>query len=617
MPEQRELPLAFPELAPDAPLIPVRMVNEYVYCPRLAYLMWVQAEWADSADTVEGRARHKRVDAKADVLPEAPAEDEHIHARSVSLSSATLGITAKLDLVEGEGTWVTPVDYKRGKRPHVEHGAYDPERVQLCAQGLLLREHGYECDSGMLYFVESRERVLVLFDEILIDQTLAAIHGLRGVANIGRFSDAAADVATNTATGRIPPPLEDSPKCPRCSLAGICLPDEVRFLNEAPIAPRPLFAREQLSSPLYVQSPRAWLRKDEERIVIEVEKAKAGEARLNDVSQLVLFGSSGLSTPLLHELMKREIPVSFHTYGGWFVGHVVGLGHRNAETRMHQYRQSFDPKACLHLARGWVAAKIANSRTMLRRNWRGGDEKSGEEDIDEPFEQFTPATAENSAGSAGVPPASPDHAPEDLLRDLKEDTRHAQRASSLQELLGIEGIAARRYFQNLTHLLRHDDDPSLSFDFMGRNRRPPKDPVNAMLSFAYAMLTREWHIALTAVGLDPYRGYYHQPRFGRPALALDMMEPFRPLVADSAVITAINNGEVRGSDFIRAAGSCALSDSGRKRFIAAFERRMGHEVTHPLFGYQLSYRRLFEVQARLLIRHLSGEIPDYPNFVTR
>jgi len=621
MPEQRELPLSFPELAPDAPLIPVRMVNEFVYCPRLAYLMWVQAEWADSADTVEGRARHKRVDARADALPEAPAEDEHIHARSVSLSSAMLGITAKLDLVEGEGTYVTPVDYKRGKRPHVDKGAYDPERVQLCAQGLLLREHGYECDSGMLYFVESRERVRVLFDEILIDQTLAAIHGLRGVANIGRPTDAGAE----TATGHIPPPLEDSPKCPRCSLAGICLPDEVRFLNEAPIAPRPLFAREQRSSPLYVQSPRAWLRKDEERIVIEVEKAKAGEARLNDVSQLVLFGSSGLSTPLLHELMKREIPVSFHTYGGWFVGHVVGLGHRNAETRMHQYRQSFDPHACLALARGWVAAKIANSRTLLRRNWRG----AAEEEEAEPFEQFGEPGGEGAfptlpqAGEGVEEPVTvdkrvaADHAPEDLLRDLKEDAHYARRAGSLEELLGVEGIAARRYFQNFTHLLRHDDDPSLSFDFMGRNRRPPKDPVNAMLSFAYAMLTREWHTALSAVGLDAYRGYYHQPRFGRPALALDMMEPFRPLVADSVVITAINNGEVRGTDFIRAAGSCALSDSGRKRFIAAFERRMGHEVTHPLFGYQLSYRRLFEVQARLLIRHLSGEIPDYPNFVTR
>lgn len=584
MSDQRELPLAFPEVAPEAPLIPVRMVNEYVYCPRLAYLMWVQAEWADSADTVEGRVKHKRVDSGGGKLPEAPEEGDRVHARSVSLSSLKLGITAKLDLVEGEGTYVSPVDYKRGKRPHVEKGAYDPERVQLCAQGLLLQEHGFECDSGVLYFVESRERVRVLFDDILIDQTLASIHGLRGVAY----------------AGHIPPPLEDSPKCPRCSLVGICLPDEVRFLNAAPVTPRPLFAKEEYAAPLYVQSPRAWLRKDEERIVIEVEKQKAGEARLREVSQVVLFGSSGLSTPLLHELMRREIPVSYHTYGGWFVGHTVGLGHRNVETRIHQYRASFDEHVCLRLAQGWVAAKIANCRTLMRRNWRGEFDSD-----DEPFE-----TAGKTQDSQAKPP-------EDLLRALKEDVGHAGRAHALEELLGIEGIAARRYFQHFANLIKRDDDPSLSFDFMGRNRRPPRDPVNALLSFAYAMLTREWHIALSAVGLDPYRGFFHQPRFGRPALALDMMEPFRPLVADSTVLMAINNGEVRGTDFIRAAGACALSDSGRKRFIAAFERRLGQEVTHPLFGYRLSYRRLFEVQGRLLARHLAGEIPEYPNFVTR
>lgn len=581
---QRELPLAFPELSPEAPLIPVRMVNEYVYCPRLAYLMWVQAEWADSADTVEGRLRHERVDAGGGRLPETPEEGERIHARSVALSSLKLGITAKLDLVEGEGSHVTPVDYKRGKRPHVEKGAYDPERVQLCAQGLLLREHGYECEAGMLYYTDSHERVRVPFDEPLVELTLASIHGLRGMAY----------------GGRIPPPLEDSPKCPRCSLAGICMPDEVRFLNAEPVAPRPLFAREEYAVPLYVQSPRAWLRKDEERIVIEVDKERVGEARLREVSQVVLFGSAGLSTPLLHELMRREIPVSWHTYGGWFVGHTVGLGHRNVENRIHQYRASFDPQICLRLARGWVAAKIANCRTLLRRNWRAG---VGDED--EPFE----STVQDAA-----PRAKPS---EELLHALKEDAEHAGRAHSLEDLLGIEGIAARRYFQHFADLIRRDEEPSLSFDFMGRNRRPPRDPVNALLSFAYAMLTREWHIALTAVGLDPYRGYFHQPRFGRPALALDMMEPFRPLVADSAVLMAINNGEIRGSDFIHAAGACSLTDAGRKRFIATFDRRLTQEVTHPLFGYRLSYRRLFEVQGRLLARHLAGEIMDYPNFTTR
>ena len=166
-------------------------------------------------------------------------------------------------------------------------------------------------------------------------------------------------------------------------------------------------------------------------------------------------------------------------------------------------------------------------------------------------------------------------------------------------------------------MLSRADNDSLRFQFDKRNRRPPADPVNALLSYGYALLAKSWTIVLSAVGLDPYRGFYHQPRYGRPALALDMMEPFRPLIADSSVIQAINNGEVRPSDFISAAGSVALTEDGRKRFIGTFERRMSQEVTHPLFGYKVSYRRLLELQARLLCRHLLGEIPEYPNFNTR
>lgn len=587
MPDQRELPLAFPELSPETPFIPVRMVNEFVYCPRLAYLEWVQGEFAHSADTVDGAIKHKRVDKESGSLPEAPEAEERIHARSVTLSSTRLGITAKLDLVEGEGSRVTPVDYKRGKRPHVAAGAYDPERVQVCAQGLLLREHGYECDDGVIYFAASKERVRVEFDEALVEQTLSAIHALRGLG----------------AGGQIPPPLEDSPKCPRCSLVGICLPDEVHFLNMPAAEPRPLFPATQDATPLYVQSPKAYIRKDGERFVIEVEKQIVAEARIGEVSQVAVFGYTGLTAGALHECFRRGIPVSWHTYGGWFLGHTVGTGHHNVETRTNQYRASFEPRICLALARGWVAAKTANCRTLLRRNWRGSPEGWDDPD-DEPFEQVT-----SSAPSEQVP--------EELMQALKNDAGRALRAQSLEELLGFEGTAASRYFQSFSSMLRQGLEAEMTFDFMGRNRRPPKDPVNALLSFAYSMLTREWTIALSAVGLDPYRGFYHKPRFARPALALDMMEPFRPLVADSAVLTAINNGEVRPTDFVRAAGGCNMSDSGRKRFIAAFERRMEQEVTHPIFKYKLSYRRLFEVQARLLARHLGGEIAEYPNFVTR
>ncbi|NLI82292.1 MAG: CRISPR-associated endonuclease Cas1 [Deltaproteobacteria bacterium] len=549
-------------------LIPVRMLNEHVYCPRLAYLMWVQGEFAHNEFTVEGVIRHKRVDAGGGVLPEQPEDETKIHARSVSLSSERLGITARIDLVEGEGGVVTPVDYKRGKRPHAAGGAYEPERVQVCAQGLLLREHGFECDQGVLYFTASKERVRVPLDDGLVARTLSAIEELRG----------------NAASGGVPPPLEDSPKCPRCSLVGICLPDEVRFLAHVSEEVRPIYPPGELGLPLYVQSPRAYVRKEGERLLIEEDKQRVAEARLGEVSQVVLFGNAALTTAALHECLRRQIPVTWLSFGGWFLGHTVGTGHRNVDTRTHQYRSSFDPETCLALARRWVVAKLANCRTLLRRNWRGDGENA--------------------------------KAPADLLRSMQGDMQQAMRARSLDALLGVEGAGASRYFQHFTRMLRNDG-PGMGFDFTTRNRRPPKDPVNAMLSFAYAMLTREWTTTLSAVGLDPYRGFYHQPRFGRPALALDMMEPFRPLVADSSVITAVNNGEVQPDDFVRSAGACNLTDRARKRFIATFERRMEQEVTHPVFKYKLSYRQLFQVQARLLIRYLSGEIPAYPNFVTR
>ena len=565
---QGELPLPFPELSGDMPLLPARMVNEYQYCPRLAYLEWVQGEWAESADTVEGRHVHRRVDKGGGMLPEPGQlpDDEKIHARSITLSSNRLGLIARIDLVEvGEET-VTPVDYKRGKRPHVAKGAYDPERVQLCVQAMLLEEHGYKCEEGILYFAASRERVRVIFDEELRALTRNAIDGLRLIA----------------AGGELPPPLEDSPKCPRCSLVGICLPDEIHYLRNGKVEPRPLFVAREDALPLYVQDNRARIRKKGEVLEISVEKEVIAEARLIDVSRLVIQGNASISTPALRDLMSRGIPVTWMSYGGWFDGHTIGTGHKNVELRTAQYEASFDEGFCLRVAKDLVKAKILNSRTLLRRNWRG--------------------------------PERPDR----LLSDLKRESEKALKAESMQTLLGIEGSAAARYFGEFRNLIRREGDPdTFAFDFTKRNRRPPADPVNALLSYAYTLLVKAWTVTLSAVGFDPFRGFYHQPRYGRPSLALDLMEPFRPLIAESAVIQAINNGEVRPTDFSSAAGAVAMTPEGRKRFIATFERRMSQEITHPAFGYRVSYRRLLELQARLFGRFLLGEIPDYPNLITR
>lgn len=204
-----------------------------------------------------------------------------------------------------------------------------------------------------------------------------------------------------------------------------------------------------------------------------------------------------------------------------------------------------------------------------------------------------------------------------MLALLDRDRQQAEAARDLPTLLGIEGMAARRYFAAFAQCLAESGSGRLRFDWDGRNRRPPTDPVNALLSFTYAMLVRSWTVQLSAVGLDAYRGFYHRPRYGRPALALDMMEPFRPLVADSAVLLACNNGEIGASDFLERTGAVSLTPSGRKAMIAAYERRLDQEITHPLFGYRISYRRLFEVQARLLGRHLAGEIPNLPHITPR
>ena len=174
-------------------------------------------------------------------------------------------------------------------------------------------------------------------------------------------------------------------------------------------------------------------------------------------------------------------------------------------------------------------------------------------------------------------------------------------------------MAAKEYFAGFAQLLERRRE----FNIEGRNRRPPRDPVNALLSFVYALLVKEWTLALYAAGFDPLLGFYHRPRYGRPSLALDLAEEFRPLLADSTVLTLVNNGEVTPASFIRRAGAVALTDAGRRAVMAAFERRMDTLVTHPLFGYRISYRRILEVQARLLGRVLLGEIAEYPSFCTR
>ncbi|MXZ28760.1 MAG: CRISPR-associated endonuclease Cas1 [Gammaproteobacteria bacterium] len=553
------------------------MVNEFVYCPRLAYLMWGQAEWAETGDTVDGRRVHTRVDRANKPLPDPEvleADDTKIVSRSLTLSSEKLGVIAKIDIAEAEDGVVTPVDYKRGKRPHVAKGAYEPERIQVCLQALLLEEHAYQVEEGAIWYAESRERVRIVLDEELRLAAREAVSRLR----------------LTVAHERIPPPLKDSPKCPRCALVSICLPDEMRSLGGSNLAPRPIAVGADEALPLIVQSQRARITKAGETLKVADEEQGDTTVRLNDISDLALFGNVSITTPALATLMDREIPVAFHSHGGWFRGVAHGVGHRNVEVRTAQYKRSFDAPYCMGFARDLVEAKIVNQRTMIRRNWRGDRERR-----------------------------------KGVLDSLNAARRSTKVASSKSILLGVEGDSAATYFRAFAELLAppgteesaQDSEGLAPFRFDARNRRPPTDPVNAMLSLGYAMLTRHCTVALATVGLDPYRGFFHAPRYGKPALALDIMEPFRPIIADSVVLSAVNTGEVSPGDFVSAPTGTSLTPTGRRRFVAAFERRLSQETTHPLFGYRLSMRRLVLLQARLLCRHLLGELPSYPHYLPR
>jgi CRISPR-associated protein Cas1 len=574
--------------------LPARMLNEFVYCPRLFFYEWVESVFAHSADTIEGALRHEKLEAKSDPLP-APDDEAKLHSRSVTLSSLTHRLIAKMDLIEGEGSAAVPVDYKKGRPRETDDGpeAWPADRVQLCAQALILRDNGYRCDEAVAYYHATRQRVRVAIDDALVQETLAALQQARELA----------------LRAEIPPPLVDSPKCPRCSLVGICLPDETTLCRSMPAAAvspqlslfeappngalspsrsveqpvrRLLAARDDLR-PLYVTGHGLIIGKSGEVLQIKQRDKPVQEVRIGEISQVNVFGNVQFTAAALQSLCAAEKPIAHFSYGGWFYGLTQGLGLKNVFLRKRQFALADQPLFCLSVAREFVAAKIRNQRTLLRRNH--------------------------------VAP------PRVVLDQLKRYAEAALYAQDLEELLGVEGNAARVYFANFTGMLKVEDDggcpAAFKFEFVHRNRRPPPDPINALLSFGYSLLVKDLTIICHTVGFDPFIGFFHQLRFGRPALALDLLEGFRALIADSVVIAAINTGMVTPRDFIKVGPAVALTAAGRKSFLRAYEQRMDTLVTHPLFGYRVNYRRVLEIQARLLARVLTGEVPRYIGFETR
>ena len=623
-------------------VIPARILNEFVYCPRLFYYEFVEGVFVENADTLRGKSLHRRVDSGKGDLPPAgkgkpgdggenpkdgtptagPSTDEVIHSRSVQMGSERLGVTAKMDLVEARvGTVpggaaevgdlfsaleVCPVDYKAGAPKVGEDGneLWDADRMQLGVQALILRDNGYTCNDGVIYYRETKQRVRLTI-----------------TAELALWVEDRIAAAREAAISAIPPPLTASRKCPRCSLVTVCLPDETRLLANPPAtaavkgstsppgqpeatcpqdqslltpvaAVRRLIAPRDDARALYLSTQGLRVGRKDEVLQIKQEKSVLDEVRINDVSHVALFGNIQITTQAVQTLCELEVPVTYFSMGGWFYGLTRGHELKNVFLRIEQFRLARDPSVCLQLARQFVQGKIRNHRTLLMRN------------------------------HVEAPPAT-------LIR-LKQCAEAAGGAETIESLLGVEGGAAAAYFEQFSGMIKtaeelDDQLPGLemptrqvfNFNFHGRNRRPPTDPVNALLSLAYSLLAKDCLLAALAVGFDPYVGFYHQPRFGRPALALDLMEEFRPLVAESVVLTCINNRVVSEGDFVQAGQAVNLTAAGRKRFFQTYEQRMSALLTHPVFDYKVCYRRALELQARLLAKVLTGEIPEYAPLTTR
>jgi CRISP-associated protein Cas1 len=359
--------------AREEELIPARMLNELVYCPRLFYLEHVAGEWDESADTLQGTRIHRRVDAKTDALPPSKElPDAPYQARSVTVSSASLGIVAKVDLIEAEGSAVVPVDYKRGAAPdlaRIPAGAWPADRVQVGAQALVLRDSGYACDHAELYYAGSKTRVRVELTEELIAEVRGAVVEARRIS----------------ALRAPPPPLLASPKCPRCSLVGICLPDEINSLREAPEAPSPtgsptaptpeppgapvpteplqagasaapgiaplrrLIPARDDKAPLYVQAHGAHIGRSGDCLEVRQKDGTVSTVRLREVSQVSVFGNVQLTPAALQELCARGVHVSLFGYGGWFYGTVGSFAEKNVLLRIAQFEVAARPERRLEL----------------------------------------------------------------------------------------------------------------------------------------------------------------------------------------------------------------------------------------------------------------------------
>ncbi|WP_230198238.1 CRISPR-associated endonuclease Cas1 [Flaviflexus massiliensis] len=421
-------------------------------------------------------------------------------------------------------------------------------RIQLALQTIALEKAGYEVAEHSVFFKTHHRHVPVEIDEVDREEALSAVARTQEII-LG---------------SEAPPALIDDPRCSRCSHVSVCLPDERRGQQDL----HQIRASDPAGQALHLSTYGARASLKDGRVIVQKSGEDLASIPIEQVSAVIVHGNVDLSSALQRELLWRDIVIVWCSYGGRVTGWSRSSYSPNGLPRVQQHVASFEGR--LGLAREFISSKISNQATLLRR--------------------YTKTSS--------------------TIKEMRTLQKQAMEALTIGELFGIEGNAAGMYFSNFQECFNEIAKEQLK-EFPGRVGRGARDPLNICLNYSYALLQSEVLRAVVACGLDPHAGFLHSSNRNKPALTLDLMEEFRAPVADSVVIGAFNNGEISADRFHHIDGAYRLDDVSRKALIAAFERRVATEFRHPVFGYQVSWRRAMEIQARMVLGYLDGTQSQY------
>ena len=526
----------------DDPLITVAGLHALAYCERLFYLEEVERLRVADAAVYAGRRLHEELN----------AEDEQGAWHHLELESQDLELMGSVDFVRRRDGQLIPYEHKRGRSAGRKGAreAWDTDRLQVAAYAMLVEESlGQPVVEGRVRYHADNVTVRVAIDADLREAVRGAVARARVIrSRIDR-----------------PPVAENERLCVRCSLAPVCLPEESRLESDPTFRPLRLLPPHHDRQVLHVSAQGARLLRSGDQLVIQAPGVSDTRVPIREVGQVVVHGLAQMTTQAIRLCAAHDVGVHWVTFGGGLVGSLA-YGSESAQRHLRQFRALSDEDTRLRLARRLVVAKLENQLRFLLRSTRG---QTRDEEV------------------------------ESQLNRLRVALRGAAHASAPNELLGHEGNGTKAYFALLPSLVVSGLDAR--FTLSGRNRRPPRDRVNALLSFGYGMLYREVLQAIIAVGLHPGVGFYHQPRSAAHPLALDIMELFRGPLVDMSVLAALNRRTFDAdADFAETPGRVLLSETGRRKAIEIIERRKTDEWRHNVIGYSLSYARLIELEARLL-----------------